>query len=296
MIPHTRPGEYPANIPPARFAAHIHQGLPVGCRVAILGLADDTGVRLNGGRPGAAEGPRAFRAALARYGVQEPRGAAWPRVYDAGDVIPEPGADVLTTHERVEAAAGALLDAGLLPIGIGGGHDLTLPLVRAVSRRTGSLAGVYYDAHLDVRETVGSGMAFRRIIEECGVRELHVVGLDPMVNERAHVEWFERHGGVVHAREERAAPMPAIRAGALFASFDLDAIDAAHAPGVSAMNPAGMGSREAAAAAHALGRDPRVRCFDLMELCPAHDEQGRTARLAAHLFLSFLRGFAERPA
>jgi arginase family enzyme len=43
------------------------------------------------------------------------------------------------------------------------------------------------------------------------------------------------------------------------------------------------------------GQDPGVRCFDIMELCPAHDEGGRTARLAAHVFLSFLRGFAGRP-
>ncbi|MEO1129082.1 MAG: hypothetical protein AAFX05_05155, partial [Planctomycetota bacterium] len=36
--------------------------------VALLGLPDDLGVRLNGGRPGAAAGPTAFRAALARAG------------------------------------------------------------------------------------------------------------------------------------------------------------------------------------------------------------------------------------
>ena len=44
----------------------------------------------------------------------------------------------------------------------------------------------------------------------------------------------------------------------------------------------------------ACGADPRVRCFDLMELNPAQDPDGRTARVAAHLFLSFLQGFALR--
>jgi arginase family enzyme len=32
-----------------------------------------------------------------------------------------------------------------------------------------------------------------------------------------------------------------------------------------------------------------------MELNPEFDAEGRTARLAAHMFLTFLRGLAERP-
>jgi arginase family enzyme len=32
--------------------------------------------------------------------------------------------------------------------------------------------------------------------------------------------------------------------------------------------------------------------MDFMELSPPHDAQGRTARLAAHLFLAFLAGFS----
>jgi formiminoglutamase/guanidinobutyrase len=48
--------------------------------------------------------------------------------------------------------------------------------------------------------------------------------------------------------------------------------------------------------ARAAGRHPAVRHFDVMELCPVHDEGDRTARLAALLVLAFLAGLAERPA
>jgi arginase family enzyme len=44
----------------------------------------------------------------------------------------------------------------------------------------------------------------------------------------------------------------------------------------------------------AAGRNPALKCFDIMELNPLCDESGRTARLAAHLFLTFLRGYSER--
>ncbi|MEO0631838.1 MAG: arginase family protein, partial [Planctomycetota bacterium] len=163
--------------------------------------------------------------------------------------------------------------------------------VRGVAAAVGGIpAGVYLDAHLDVRDTEGSGMPFRRLVEQCGVQRLDVVGLDPFVNSREHTQWFTEHGGRIDAIavQDNWSDDP------MFFSIDLDAIDAAHAPGVSARNPSGMSTTDAAAWASAAGRCDRVRCFDIMELCPPRDEGARTTRLAAHLFLSFLKGFAER--
>lgn len=295
-IPHTAPPHYPGTLPPARFAAHIQQSLPVGCRVAILGLPDDLGVRLNNGRPGAKDGPRAFREALARYGVAEPHGWAWPKVFDAGDVTPAPGADsaaLTETHRRITEATAAILDLGLFPIAIGGGHDLTFPFVRAVIRKFGRLEGVYYDAHLDVRETIGSGMPFRRLIEECGVPRVCNLGLDECANADPYVRWFSAHGG---ERCDGLLPSLDSTSDGCFGSFDLDVIDMSAAPGVSAPNPQGWTANMASVAVHEAGRLLPLRCFDFMELNPAHDEGGRTARLAAHLFLSLLRGLAARAA
>ena len=272
-----------------RFAETIRTDRADGCALALLGLADDTGVKLNNGRAGAAEGPEAFRRALARLGASEPAGVRWPRVFDAGDVVR--GRTLEETHARVTAATTALLEMELVPVAIGGGHDLTFPFVRAVAEKFSPLAGIYFDAHLDVRETAGSGMSFRRLVEDCGVKALEVHGFRLFVNSEAHVEWFTTHGGKI-ADEGARVKLPAGRN--LFASFDLDVIDMAFAPGVSAANPAGWTPREAEAWVRACGADRRVRCFDLMELCPRHDEGGRAARLAAHLFLTFLAGFAAR--
>jgi formiminoglutamase len=288
-IPHTSPAKWPTKISPGRFAATIRRDSAAGCAVALLGLPDDTGVKLNHGRPGAAAGPAAFRAALARYGAAEAVAGRLPRVFDAGDV--RPGRSLAETHRRVTTATAHLLKLGLFPIAIGGGHDLTFPFVRAVAAKFPRLAGLYFDAHLDVRETVGSGMPFRRLVEDCGVSALHLHGFRPLVNSREHFAWFTGHGGMAHPA---AAPVALPAARNLFVSFDLDVLDAAHAPGVSAPNPAGWSVRAAEAWVRACGASPRVRCFDLMELNPAHDPEGRTARVAAHLFLTFLAGFADR--
>jgi len=304
-IPHTVAPTWPPNLNPALFASRIRREHSPECRVALIGLADDTGVRMNNGRPGAADGPRAFREALGRYGVAEPEGIEWPIVYDAGDVPPaspeqRTDAALNETHRRVTEAIAAILELGMFPIAIGGGHDLTFPFVRAVAQRRARqglppLGGVYFDAHLDVRETTGSGMPFRKLIETCGVVPLHVHGWNPLANAATYVAWFESHGGrIIDGVDSQDATRLAAEMPECFASFDMDVVDAAYAPGVSAPNPCGWTPTLAGAWCEAVGADRRVQCFDVMEFNPACDEGGRTARLAAHLFLSFLSGFATR--
>lgn len=294
--PHCTAGRWPER-PVGRFASSIRTESSKHCAVAILGMPDDTGVRLNGGRPGAAQGPTAFRAALARYGVAEPAGFEWPLVYDAGDVTPAPGGDeaaLQETHRRVTEAVHAIGKAGLFPVGIGGGHDLTFPFLRARTQEFPRFTVLSIDAHLDVRETAGSGMVFRRLIKDCGVERVSVFGLNPLVNSREHLQWFEKHGGKVLTKRAEAMddafnhPM----VGAV--TVDLDAIDASQAPGVSAPNPCGLSIADVAAVVHSGATSPAVVAMDFMELCPPHDEGGRTARLAAHLFLVMLRGLAIR--
>ena len=315
-IPHTQPAVWPAVAPP-RLAAAIR---PLGAAgstapgsVCLLGLPDDTGVAMNNGRVGAKSGPAAFRAALARYGVADcaryqaaTRGpGSRPAVLDAGDVVP--GASLDETHARVTEASRAIVGAGLLPVAIGGGHDLTFPFVRGVIEAhevSGSAMrpwfGAYVDAHLDVRAEPGSGMPMRALVERCGVRSLTCIGMEALVNTAEHFAWFAGHGGkavsVREAQRADAAALVASGSGGAFVSIDLDGLDAAFAPGVSAVNPCGLDPATVSAIARAAGRSPNVACFDIMELNPSFDVDGRTARLAAYVFLSFLAGLAERPA
>jgi hypothetical protein len=135
-------------------------------------------------------------------------------------------------------------------------------------------------------------MTFRKLVNECGVTRLHVFGLDPFTNSSEHLDWFEANGGVVSGFGfDGAWPR-----GNLFVSLDLDVIDQSFAPGVSAANPSGWSPARAENWARAAGRNPDVLAFDIMELCPRHDQESRTARLAARIFLAFLQGMAERPA
>mgnify|MGYP001791395090 CR=1 FL=1 len=287
-VPFATPPETPIEPHNGRFSSTVkpigeYRPDPDGRRaVVILGMPDDTGVTLNKGRPGAKEGPSAIRRVLSRLGVERPATFDWPAVYDAGDVLPA-GDDLDETHRRVSEASKALTMSGLLPIGLGGGHDLTFAFVRGVIEGSPDTlkprTGEYFDPHLDVRERQGSGMPFRRLIEACGVTRLLNTGMDAKANSRDHYEWFLSHGGEI----PQVPSEPHTES--YFASFDLDALDASHAPGVSAPAPCGEPAFTAPLWISRVVSSRHLRCFDIMELSPPHDEGDRTTRLAAYLFL-----------
>lgn len=312
LVPHTRPGVWPS-IRSGRFAGCIQAQVAADTRLALLGLPDATGVLLNGGRVGAQQGPAAFRRALASFGSSwdgaRDESLALP-IYDAGDIEPAPGDDenaLFETHARVEAAVAELARRGLVVVGIGGGHDLTLPSVSAVGAVHGApLGGINLDAHLDVRERVGSGMPFRRLIER-GVldpRRFVELGLGRFANDQADLAWLRTLGAhLVFARDihTRGPELDrrfeqAFAGGSGFVSIDLDGLDQSVAPGVSAPNPLGLGVWHATELAERAGEDARVLHFDLMELNPAYDPDNHTARTAALLFLHFVAGFRRRAA
>ena len=236
----------------------------------------------------------ALRSADGQFSLRFQGGAQYDARFfpdDAGDVEVVPG-DLHATHERVTAVTDAVLDLGLFPIALGGGHDLTFPFVRAVAQKHGPMDGVYFDPHLDVREHDGSGMPFRKLIETRAARSLRIHGFDPMSNSREHVRWFQSNGGRI---DDLSSPKDPFPDGEVFVSLDMDVLDSAYAPGVSALNAQGWTPELAARWVAAAGANPRVRCFDIMECSPPHDAQGRTARLAARMLLTFLRAYSERP-
>lgn len=291
-LPHCHPHHWPKGISEGRYSSRVRLE-PEGCTAALIGMADDEGVRLNNGRVGAMSGPQAFRDALTKYGVAQVESTDLPAMWDVGDV--QSGMNLLDTHRRVAETVAVALDKGLFPVGIGGGHDLSLPFIRSAAAVHGPLTVIYFDAHLDVRETQGSGMAFRKLIEDAAATELHLFGYNPLSNSREHLQFFRENRGFVHdIAEFDPALWKASRN--LAVSLDLDVLDAAFAPGVSALNPCGLSPSQLAPLLKALGRDPRVRGFDIMELNPLHDQEARTAKVAAHLFLCFLCGLAERGA
>ncbi|MBS1785621.1 MAG: formimidoylglutamase [Acidobacteria bacterium] len=271
--------------------------------VVLLGLCNEVGVIANGGRPGAAEGPSAFRAAFGRMPARVLQGK---RFLDAGDIpATAPYAAFL---EGAEAVVAACVKAGATPLVIGGGHDCAFGVYQGLAKE-GPTVVLAVDAHLDVRPThePSSGNPFFRMIE-AGLPggDLAQVGLQRFANSAEHETWLRLKGASLqflepgHEAQALEASMGALSAFAakgrrIQVTFDLDAIRAADAPGVSALAPWGLDASLALRIAQACGACPAVATFDLMELAPALDRDGQTAKLAAFLAAAFIEGLASRP-
>ena len=288
--------------------------------VALLGLADDRGVTNGGGRAGARLGPRELRRWLYKMTLGGEEELANLRLFDLGDAGPGDGLvrdDQLTVaeaHEQAERAAEEALRAGAIIVLLGGGHDGAYASQSAVlSAQDDSstrLWAVNVDAHLDVRplkdgQVITSGTPFRRLHERWsdrfGVTEF---GIQMQHNSAAHLEWARLRGWPVlewrKLREDDKAPprlrfykQLAVAAGQgdlLSVSLDLDAVEAASAPGVSAPCPDGFSPGDLLAFARIAGGHPAVKLLDVMECAPPLDEGGRTARLGAAAVWSFLAG------
>jgi formiminoglutamase len=163
-----------------------------------------------------------------------------------------------------------------------------------------------FDAHADVREPVAagghSGSPFRQaLLHPSGLADRYLVaGLLPWSVSRAHLAFVRARGQALFREQLSMEALPrlfdSLGPGPVLASFDIDAVDGAQAPGVSAPAAGGLGANLWLAAAYQAGRCPAVTSFDLVETNPAVDRDGQTARLAAVTVWMLLRGLADRAA
>ena len=274
--------------------------------VALIGFAVDEGVRRNGGRPGAAQGPQALRAALANLPL-----LGEPALYDAGDVG---GAQVDLEAAQLQLAArvAQAIAQRCLPLVLGGGHEVawgTYQGIAAARPALGRLLIVNLDAHFDLRQAArgNSGTPFLQIHGHRSARgeafDYRVFGISRYANTEAlfqraqalGVVWrideaLQSPDGLAEARAALAADLAACDA--VYLTLCLDVLPAATAPGVSAPAPLGVPMAHVEALVDEVMRSGRVVVADIAELNPAFDRDGSTARVAARLAARIARGHA----
>jgi formiminoglutamase len=74
----------------------------------------------------------------------------------------------------------------------------------------------------------------------------------------------------------------------------MDVLDQAFGPGVPAMVPAGMTSWQLLDAVYILGKNPKVKGFDVVCIDPLQDPRRATVRTALYVILTFLAGVMMR--
>ena len=254
-----------------------------GADVVILGAPTDD---LVSDRPGARFGPRAIRAASCSPGPHletKIDGFAELRVLDYGDAAVLP-ADPARTHEAIERAVGEVLDAGAVPIVLGGDHGIAEPDIRACARRHGPIGLVHFDTHTDTGSEVfgvevSHGTPMYRLVEQGHVDPQRYVqiGLRGYWPGEAEFAWQRDKGitslfmhdvrdqGIVAVVEKA---VEAAGEGPTFLSVDIDVLDPAFAPGTGTPEPGGMSTGELLPACRELAARLDLLGADVVEVIP----------------------------
>jgi agmatinase len=272
-----------------------------GFDVAIVGAPTDD---LVSDRPGARFGPRAIRAASCPPGPHlETKVDAFEqlRIVDFGDAAVLP-ADAERTHAAIEALVGQVVDAGLLPVVLGGDHSIAEPDVRAVAARHGPVGLVHFDTHTDTgREVFGvelsHGTPMFRLVEGGHVApERYVqIGLRGYWPGEQEFAWqAERKITSFFMHDVRELGIEAVvGAGPVFLTVDVDVLDPAFAPGTGTPEPGGMTSSDLLWACREVARRVELVGADVVEVIPtAPGSADITALVADRIVREILNGVA----
>jgi formiminoglutamase len=264
--------------------------------VVLVGFASDAGVRRNEGRPGQVDGPDALRAALGPLALAGPVTA-----YAAGTVRVD-GDALEVGQERLGELLAGLIDAGHLPIALGGGHEIAYGSYlgiadTALRARRPRLGILNLDAHFDLRAAprASSGTPFLQALERersLGRQiDYAVIGISEPSNTRALFDTATGHG-VRHLLDDESRSEASVDAfldafladiDVLYLTIDLDVLPAWVAPGVSAPASFGMPLEIVQHVCDRASASGRLALVDVAELNPAFDIDRRTARVAARL-------------
>ena len=271
--------------------------------VTLIGFAVDEGVRRNGGRAGAADGPRALRGALAGLPVLDE-----PAIHDAGDVVCR-GAALDVAQDELAGRVAAAIGRGSLPLVLGGGHEVAWGTFQGIVRARPDLQRILvvnFDAHFDLRQAKqpNSGTPFRQIAEACERAgrpfDYRVLGISRFANTRAlfdraaalgvgHVvdEALQVEAGVTAAHEQLQRDLD--HCDVVYLTVCLDVLPGGQAPGVSAPAPLGVPLATVLALMAPVLDSGKLVAADIAEFNPAFDRDGLTARVAARIAATIAR-------
>ena len=290
--------------------------------IRLIGAPTDVGA----GARGASMGPEALRVA----GLVEALRGQGADVHDAGNLTGPPNPwqppvngfrhlpEVAAWNQAVHEAVFDALQAGQLPILLGGDHCLAIGSISAVARHC-QAAGqkmrvLWFDAHADFNtaaltpsgnihgmpvaslfgdgppELVGIGgfAPERPALRASELRQIGIRSVDAGEKQLVHdagievfdMRFIDEHG--MRATMERA--LAGVDADThLHVSLDVDFLDPSIAPGVATTVAGGPTYREAQLCMEMVADTGRLASLDIVEINPAYDTHNNTAELAVDL-------------
>ena len=205
--------------------------------------------------------------------------------------------------QKIKDTVSPIVNAGQMPVVIGGDHSVSIGAIEAVNAAAGRLNIVHFDAHTDLRDSyLGSryshACAMRRV---CGLGNMLQIGIRSVSRDeieflnRLNVEpiWArevieDRNSAILEAVSRLEPSLPT------YVTIDLDCLDPSIMPAVGTPEPGGLSWTDLTQFLSAITRTANIVAFDVVELAPIpgyHAADFTAARLI-YKFLNYI--FASR--
>jgi agmatinase len=277
-------------------------------QVALLGVPMDLGVA---NRTGSRFGPRALRT-IERIGPYNHVLGCTPlhelRVADIGDVPFRSRYRLEMSHDDIEKRVNQIVDAGVIPLSVGGDHSITHPILKAVGKKR-PVGMIHIDAHCDTGGAYDltkfhHGGPFRNAVLDGVLDPTRVIQIG--IRGSSEYLWefsYESGMTVIHAEEVTGMGIPAIIEkakaiigdGPTYLSFDIDSLDPSFAPGTGTPEVGGLTTREVLELLRGL-KGINLVGGDVVEVAPQYDATTNTAHAGAQVLFEILSLMVFSPA
>lgn len=254
-------------------------------------------------RPGSRFGPTRIREVsigLEEYSPYLDRELEEVKYFDAGD-IPLPFGNPQRSLNMIEEYIDQLLAADKFPLGMGGEHLVSWPVMKAMYKKYPDLAIIHMDAHTDLREEyegepLSHSTPIRKVAELIGPENVYSFGIRSGMKEE--FQWAKKnsmHISKFEVLEPLKEILPTLAGRPVYVTIDIDVLDPAHAPGTGTVDAGGITSKELLASIHAIAKsDLRIVGGDLVEVAPIYDPSEQTANTASKLIREMILGWVQK--
>jgi agmatinase len=201
----------------------------------------------------------------------------------------------------IEKFVDSLLDAGKFPMGMGGEHLVTWPVIKAMFKKYPDMAIIHMDAHTDLREDyegepLSHASIIRKSAELIGPKNVYSFGIRSGLKEE--FQWAKENGMHIskfEVLEPLKEVLPQLAGRPVYVTIDIDVLDPAHAPGTGTVDCGGITSKELLASIHEIARSEiNVVGCDLVEVAPIYDPSEQTANTASKLIREMILGWVQK--
>ncbi|MEQ8924940.1 MAG: formimidoylglutamase [Fulvivirga sp.] len=266
----------------------------LGADIAIVGVNEERGTLTNKGTAKAANEIRKKLYALKK-------GTGRYKIVDLGNI--RSGMDLDETSGRLTEVCAALIQNNVLPIIIGGSHDLDYGQYRAYEGMEKLISLLNVDAFLDMEEGVSEPESDKHIhkilLHEPNYlfNYSHLAYQSYLIDQSAinilEKLYFEAYR-IGHLRSNISEMEPIIR-NADMLSFDISAIKSSDAPGNANAQPFGLTGEEACQITWYAGINEKLSSAGFYDYNPDKDDDAKkTASVVATMIWYFIEGYYHR--